>query len=376
MDRAPRVLHLHSTFAPGGKELRCVQLINAFGPELAHTIVSAEPEALGAAERISGNATVVLQPAFPSLKGAPTPWRLLALARAMRGYELVLTYNWGALDAVLAHRLFGRLLSLPPLIHHEDGFDEAELDRRDPRRNAYRRFAVATAERLVVPSQTLAAIALLEWNVPDERLVRIPNGIDVVPFARTPDPAAVPGVRKDPSACWVGTLSGLRKVKNLPRLVRAFATLPEEWELVICGEGPEREAIMQAARETGVAGRTHLPGNIPDPAEVMGLFDIFALSSDSEQFPISVVEAMAAGLPVAAPRVGDIEPMLAAPNRAYLAEYRTDSALSVRLKDFAEDPHLRAEVGRANRDKAQQLYTQDRMISAYRALYFGALGHR
>ena len=370
---APRVLHLHSTFSPGGKELRCVQLINAFGPQLAHTVVSAEPGALGAAERISRNATVAVQPEFPSLTGAPTPWRLFSLARAMKGYDLVLTYNWGAMDAVMAHRMFGGVLRLPPLIHHEDGFDESERDRRSPKRNAYRRLAVTAADMLVVPSATLETIARDEWGCPARRIRRIPNGIDTAAFVSPPDPAAIPGLRKTSEVRWVGTLAGLRPVKNLPRLVRAFAALAPEWELVICGEGPERDAIAAAAKEAGIAGRVHLPGNVPEPAKVMGLFDIFALSSDSEQFPISVVEAMAAGLPVCAPEVGDIAAMLAGPNRANLAAQRTDAALSASLAAFAEDPQLRADVGRANRAKAQQSFGQDGMIAAYSALYFGAM---
>ena len=81
-------------------------------------------------------------------------------------------------------------------------------------------------------------------------------------------------------------------------LVAAFAALPPEWHLVICGEGPERQAILTEAEALGIEARVHLPGNV-DPARVVGLFDIFALSSASEQFPLSVVEAMAAGLALA-----------------------------------------------------------------------------
>jgi hypothetical protein len=125
-----RVLHLHSSFDPGGKELRSVQLINAFGPGIEHRIVSAMPGAMRAAARILPGIQTDLAPDFPALQGRPTPARLMAIARAMAGHDLVLTYNFGAMDAVLAHTLFGDLLRLPPLVHHEDGFNQDEVTRR------------------------------------------------------------------------------------------------------------------------------------------------------------------------------------------------------------------------------------------------------
>ena len=99
--QALRVLHLHSSFSPGGKELRCARLINAFGSGIAHTIVSAEPDALGAGAAIDRRCKVDYPRDFPALTGRPLPRRLQQLARAMEGYDLILTYNWGAMDAVM-----------------------------------------------------------------------------------------------------------------------------------------------------------------------------------------------------------------------------------------------------------------------------------
>src|SRR3546814_11150764 len=75
--------------------------------------------------------------------------------------------------------------------------------------------------------------------------------------------------------------------------------------LVIVGEGPECERIASEARAQCVAGRVHLPGFLPDPAHNIGLFDIFALSSDTENIPIPLVEAMAANLPHLSTAAGD-----------------------------------------------------------------------
>jgi glycosyltransferase involved in cell wall biosynthesis len=369
----PHILHLHSTFSPGGKELRSAQLINGFGPGLRHTIVSAEPEETGAAARIDRSIAVTLQPDFPSLKGLPMPGRLNRLARAMRGYDLVLTYNWGAMDAVMAHTLFSEAYDLPPLIHHEDGFDEEELVRRMRRRTWYRRIALGKAAGLVVPSEQLEEIALVEWQQPLGRVKRIANGIDTKAFAKKPRNDAINRLLKRPGENWVGTLAGLRKVKNLPRLVRAFAPLSENWHLVICGEGPERCAIEAEADRLGINHRVHLPGAIADPARVVGLFDIFALSSDSEQFPVSVVEAMAAGRPVVATKVGDIAEMVSEPNRNYLAASLDDEALEAELVTLAIDKRLREEIGNANREKARAEFDGAKMLAAYRRLYSSAM---
>ena len=371
--RVPHVLHIHSTFAPGGKELRCVQLINAFGAKARHTIVSAEPDELGAAKRIRPGIAVTLQPAFPALKGLPTPGRLQKLAKAMAAYDLVLTYNWGAMDAVMAHTLFSEAFHLPRLIHHEDGFDESELVKRKQRRTWYRRIAFGKASGLVVPSEVLEEIALVEWQQPLGRVKRIPNGIDTGAFAARPKDGAIPRLLKRPGEKWVGTLAGLRPVKNIPRLVRAFASLPQDWHLIVCGEGPERPRIEAEIDRLELNDRVHLPGNVDDPAKAVGLFDIFALSSDSEQFPLSVVEAMAAGRPVVAPMVGDIAGIVAEENRPFLATTPDETELAAALGALAGDAKARDQIGKANRAKARAHFDADKMVATYRRLYSSAM---
>src|SRR3546814_19218689 len=97
----------------------------------------------------------------------------------MTRFDLVLSYNWGAMDGVMAHRLFSRVRPLPPLIHHEDGFNEDESVRRNWKRNAFRRLALPTAEALVVPSALLERIARDEWGARDH-VVLLRNGIDKI----------------------------------------------------------------------------------------------------------------------------------------------------------------------------------------------------
>jgi glycosyltransferase involved in cell wall biosynthesis len=375
VSEAPRILHLHSTFDAGGKEVRCVRLINAFGGEFRHAIVSGDLERRSAATLLDPKLRVAW-PKFPPLAGKPWPARLKQLAAAMAGYDLVCTYNWGAMDAALAHTLFADVYKLPPLVHHEDGFNEDEAEGLKPSRNFYRRIALGRSAAIVVPSRTLERVALERWVQPRSKVRLIPNGIDTAHYARVQKRDALPRLVKQKGELWVGTLAGLRKVKDLPALVRAVRGLPDEWQLVIAGEGSERAAILAEAEACGIEHRVHLPGFVADPAKAVGLFDVFALSSRSEQFPISVVEAMAAGLPVAAPRVGDVGAMVASENGPLLCAACDEAGLAQAIHALAADPALRKRVGEANRAKAVAEYDQGRMIERYRALYGGLIGRR
>ncbi|MCK0128787.1 glycosyltransferase family 4 protein [Erythrobacter sp. F6033] len=373
MVETAKVLHCHSTFSAGGKEVRCAKLINAFGKGLTHHIVSAMPDQMGARSLIDRKRALVGYPDnFPSLTGRPTPGRLVGIAQALKDYDLILTYNWGAMDVVMAHTVFAQQFNLPPLIHHEDGFNEDEAHQLKWTRNWYRRIALGRAHSLVVPSDTLEKIALDAWKQPRERIVRIPNGIDTKAFARKPDAKKLRLVKREGER-WIGTLAGLRAVKQLPMLVEAVRDMPENWHLVILGEGPERDAILESAVRHDVSHRVHLPGAIDDPASVVGLFDIFALSSKSEQFPLSVVEAMAAGLPVAAPDVGDVKSIVGEKNRGYIAVPDDVDALATVIGELVEDPDLRAEIGKQNRKKAMDMFDASRMIERYSDLYSSAL---
>ena len=356
--RPVRILHVHSTFTLGGKEARAVRLMNAFGDWAEHSILSAVPDALGARDAIDPGIKVDFPADHPPIVGKPAPGRYRDLSRYMRGFDLVLTYNWGSMDAVGARRLWGG----PPLVHHEDGFNQDEVVRQKPARVWFRRLMLGAAHRVVVPSVRLETIAREVWRQPPYRVVRIANGIDLSRYARN-DGRAAP---------VVGTLAGLRAVKNLPLLVRAFASAQGVGRLVIAGEGPERAAILAEAERLGVADRLDLPGFL-DPAEAVRRFDIFALSSDSEQQPISLIEAMAAGLPAVSTDVGDIANMVADPNLPFIVRGGDAAGLATALSVLAQDAGLRRFVGDANRDKALQLFEESKMIDAYRALYAGAL---
>ncbi|UYY59415.1 glycosyltransferase family 4 protein [Sphingomonas sp. S2-65] len=366
------ILHLHSTFNYGGKEARAIRLMNAFGDRARHTIVSAMPDQLEARAYVAKTVQYEIAQNPPPLSGRPSVGRYEAIAKFMRRFDLVLTYNWGAIDGVMAARVFGK--GLPPIVHHEDGFNADEAERLNPVRNMYRRFALPAANALVVPSHVLERVALKHWRQPADRVHRIANGVPTALFAGKSDAKLIPQLQKRREGeVFIGCVAGLRPVKDLPMLVRACGGLNTRFKLVILGEGPERQNILDAAEAMAIEDQVILPGFLPEAHRYMGLFDIFAMSSKSEQAPISVLEAMAAGLPVVAPQVGDIPKMVAEPNAQFLSE-RTEVSIRDRIETLAKHPDEAKRIGAANRERARALFDEAAMIASYARLYGEAMG--
>ncbi|CAM8638000.1 MULTISPECIES: glycosyltransferase [Sphingobium] len=369
MIERPHILHVHGSFTLGGKEARAVRLMNIWGDKARHSIVSADPAAMGARDAIDSGLDVDF-PDGPSFAGKPGLARYKVITAFLKRFDLVLTYNWGSMDAVMAHRLAGASAGLPPLIHHEDGFNADETDGLKVKRNLFRRLGLQRAHAMVVPSVRLETIARSVWKQPAGKVHLIRNGIDVARYAAPPAADAIPGLVRTPGKLLVGTLAGLRPVKNIPRLVRAVAAHRDRLQLVVVGEGPERDAILAQAAALGLDD-IHMAGFMDRPWRFVGLFDIFALSSDSEQFPISLVEAMAAGVPAASMDVGDVANMVAPENRAFVVA--DEQGLSDALATLAGDADLRARLGAANRARATRDYAEGDMVNAYARLYGEAL---
>jgi len=369
---APHLLHVFSTFNLGGPQMRAVQLMNAWGGNYRHSIVSVGRGELAARERLS-SAVVADFPDFPDLKSGGLPrhlWRIQKRIRELNP-DLVLTYNWGAIEVVMSTRLF----RAAPLIHHEDGFGPDESAAQLPRRVLFRKLALPGAARLIVPSRTLERAALEVWRRSPNTISYVPNGVDLSLFEMPPSLSALPGLNKRDGELFVGTVAGLRPEKNLTRLVRVFARAAEglDARLVIVGTGPEREKILAEAQRLDIAARVHLPGFLPDPHKYVGLFDLFALTSDTEQFPISLIEAMAAKLPAVCTQVGDVSEIVSAENLPWLAQRDDEENLTRAMRTLLRDADLRGQIGAANRARVEANFSLERMIETYDRLYRSAL---
>lgn len=367
-DPPPLLLHVFSTFAVGGPQVRTARLIDHFGPRYRHAVIALDGQTACRRRLSDGDAVTFLDP--PSSRG-PLPVRMRRIATALRRIapDLLLTYNWGAIEWALVHGIAGRGMHY----HFEEGFGIDEAVRQKRRRAAFRRLALARADRLIVPSRTLFDLAVRRWGISPQRLRLVPNGVDLSRFAggravgrRSPPPRS--------AAVVVGTVAPLRPEKNIARLIAAVASLPPTppVTLMIAGDGSERRALEAQARSLGLEDRVRFLGHVPRPETLYPHFDIFALSSDTEQLPTTVIEAMASGRPVAATDVGDVAAMVCDANRPFVVPPdRLGEAIGTLI---AAGSVRRALIGTENRRKAEQDFDETRMLDTYRRLFDRAQG--
>jgi glycosyltransferase involved in cell wall biosynthesis len=356
-----RALHVFATFGIGGPQMRQCELIARMGPEWRHDIVAMDGNFAASARAPKELLGELMGP--PGGRGFASSVRAFVRMLRQRKPDLLLTYNWGSIEACAA----ARIVDVRNHVHHEEGFGPTEQTARHARRNWIRRLALARAHAVVVVSNGLLSIARNEWRVPLQKLMFLPNGVDLARF-RPRDVVESTALR----TCVVGAVGGLRAEKDHATLLRAFAKMRSDARLELTGDGPERAALEALARELRIDGRVQFCGSTDDTAASYRRMDVFALSSRTEQMPISMLEAMASGLPVASTDVGDVRAMLPVSARGALAPAGDDAQLARCLDALVEDPVRRAREGIANRAQALASHDADECLQRYVDLYMQA----
>ncbi len=364
--RTPKHLfHVFPTFDIGGAQVRFAQIVNHFDDTYHHTLFAMDGR-YGALERI--NSSVQLQ----TLKfDAPKEAGLLQTCGAFKKQlaqlrpDRLLTYNWGSIEWALANLTLGI-----PHLHTEDGFGPEEAVKQLRRRVWTRKIALSLKTRVVVPSKTLEQVALQEWGLPQARCFYVPNGIDCQRFVGQDGAQARTRFNIPSDKIVIGTIAAIRKEKNLERLLEAFALIDSDLgvHLVIVGDGPALMDLKNFASQLGISNNVTFTGFIDAPHAIVPGFDVFALSSDTEQMPLSVIEAMASGLPIASVCAGDVAEMVATANRPFVCEKEVP-ALFKSIAEFVKNPNLRADVGQLNQAKAQAEFDEGLMLKRYQTLY-------
>ncbi|WP_439576691.1 glycosyltransferase [Elioraea sp.] len=361
---APLLLHVFPTFAIGGAQVRFAALANRFGGRWRHAIVALDGRA-DCAERLEPGVAFAVLPSPVGPGDGPLRFRRIRGFLHRLAPAVIITSNWGAIEWAAANLIPPRIRHL----HTEDGFGPDEAGGQKPRRVLFRRL-VLRRSTVALPSLTLLKAARETWRLPGERLHYIPNGLDLARFHPEGPRATLAPPGDGPV---IGTVARLRAEKNLARLLRTAALLHRDglaFRLVVIGDGPEEEALKALAAALGIGGITRFAGHVPDPAAAYRAMDVFALSSDTEQMPFSVMEAMATGLPVASTDVGDVAAMLGAESRPFLAP-KDDRALAAALRPLLAEAPLRHRLGAANRARAEAAYDQEAMFQAYARLIDG-----
>ena len=202
-----------------------------------------------------------------------------------------------------------------------------------------------------------------------EKVSVIYNGIDVGPL---PDGTFRAQVRRrlgiDDGAVVVGTVARLDPVKDLGTLIQAIAPHPSMILLVI-GDGSERAALERIANDVGAPSAGRFLGHRDDARDLLAACDLYANSSISEGISLTILEAMAAGLPVVATRVGGT-PEIVDDTCGRLVPARDAGSLGATLAALAGNADLRAGLGALGRARVEQRFTLERMIREYRDAYY------
>jgi len=211
---------------------------------------------------------------------------------------------------------------------------------------------------------------LLEEGFAPARAAVIYNGIDIGPLpcaARRADIRRRLGVGEETFV--VGTIARLDPVKDLGTLLDAVSRLARgPISLVMIGDGPERQALERRAAELGIADRVRFLGQRNDAREWLAGCDVYVNCSISEGVSLTILEAMAAGLPVIATRVGGT-PEVVDVGSGKLIPARDAATLASALVDLRTDVPGRSAMGRAARQRVEAHFTLDRMVEEYRRVY-------
>jgi glycosyltransferase involved in cell wall biosynthesis len=292
-----------------------------------------------------------------------TLWRLRSLLKAEKPDLL---HSW-----IFAANAYGRLVAgnheTPKVIVSERCVDSWKspwqlwLDQKQ----------IARTTRLVGNSQSVAEF-YRALGVPGEKLVVIPNGVELPngpPLDRDralAEFAIPPGSRV---VGFVGRLARQKRINDIVWAMQILKQLTDRVYLMLIGDGPERNSLSELARHMECDHLVRFVGHRDDAARLIGLFNVFWLASDFEGMSNSIMEAMAAGVPVVA---SDIPP-----NRELVVDGQTGFLVkvgdSVGIAQFTDrllaDPALARRLGDAGRERVQSEFSVDRMVSRHADLY-------
>lgn len=299
-----KLLHIVPSFGLGGMERVLCMVINATAARYQHCLVSLDTTV--EAVRWCDSRAVALVP-WQKAKQRRVFFRdLYGLIRAQRP-DALLTYNWGATDAIW----LGRLAGLRHIIHHEHGFNIDEAHARAWHRDVIRFGVYHLARHVVVVSQDLVEMLRTKFALSARKVVFIPNGIDTTHYvqdapARTQMRAALGYQATDFVVGFAGRLDPVKNFDLMTHVMACCMRHSQAFRWLIIGDGPEKARFTALCEAFQLQDRVQFIGQTDEVVPYLRALDAFLLTSHREQMPMTILEAMAVGVPVMAPHVGEI----------------------------------------------------------------------
>ena len=364
-------MHVLDRLDLGGTEKAVMKLVRGLEAEtFEHYICALRGAAASPGEWASG-VTVL----HAGREGAAFQFNVPRLVRVMRTIRpaIVHSRNWGGIEAIVA----ARLARVPIIIHSEHGY-ELEMAAGLPLRQRLLRHVVyrAASAVAVVTSDLRHYHAAQAWWKPDAIKI-LYNGVDGEEFR--PQPQIREAVRRrhgiPGDAVVLGSVGRMTPLKDFSTLLKAAEILVQEapnLHVLLVGSGPALSGLQSyAANSYRLAGRVVFAGKVDGVADLLNAMDIFVLPTLMEGMSNTLLEALAVGLPAVATRVGGNPEIMAEGSCGYLFAPQDVSELVSQLRTLLRDPRLRADFGRAARDRVLQNFSLEQMLQRYRDLYLG-----
>jgi L-malate glycosyltransferase len=211
-------------------------------------------------------------------------------------------------------------------------------------------------------------------NFPAKRTKVVYNGVDLSRFASPVDVLEMKRSLSIPAnAKAIGIVARLDPVKNHAMLLRTFqriaAAIPDVYLLVV-GDGPENESLTDLCHKLRIEARTLFLGSRDDVPALLRILDVFVLPSFSEGMSTAIIEAMCAGVPVVATRVGGNSEVVRDGFTGYLVEVGHDDEMVDRIVRLLQNDSQRQKMSRLGCQDVETRFTLEKMVSAYTDIYF------
>ena len=283
--------------------------------------------------------------------------------------DLLMTYNWGATDAIW----LGRIAGIRRIVHVEHGFNVDEGMRTNWKRDIVRFLLYRLASVVIVVSKELETLLQRRYFLRRCHVTRIPNGIDSIRYS--PDSCVRERMRQElgfeDNNVVVGFSGRLDPIKNLDLLFRIFVRGVREYpnlRLVIVGDGPERIRLETSCKQESLGGHIVFTGSQQEVVPYLRAMDVFLLTSLSEQMPMTVLEAMSVGIPVVATRVGEIPYIIDHGINGFALELHAPVEAFVESLRALFHAERRETMGNNARQKVVDHFQEHAMVQRYRTV--------
>ncbi|MAD74789.1 MAG: sugar transferase [Rheinheimera sp.] len=377
------VCHILWSFRTGGLENGVVNLINQLKPdEFRHSIICLTDYDPAYFQRITRqNVQIYCLNKRPG-HDISSFWRCFKLIRQLKP-DVCHSRNLAAME----YQLPATLARVPQRIHGEHGWDLTDLAGQNKKYVMLKRLFKAIIQRYISLSREGLNYLQQRIGVAAERITLICNGVDTERFQpATRATSTLPAILAESDRLIFGSVGRIAAVKNQQLLVAAYialcqqhATFKANTALVIIGDGPTQTELQQQLATAGLADQSWLPGDRSDIATLLPGLSVFVLPSLAEGISNTILEAMACGLPVIASNVGG-NPELVSTERkdaeqpgteptGWLFNSNNQSQLQQLMLQCQQAPARLKILGDNARACAEQKFSLDTMVSAYRRLY-------